>query len=448
MRARAPSLRMGCPWARKRRQKESCRKSGKTRRRFSAEEKIRIVIAGLRGEESIATLCRTAKGCGALTPLRNAKMPIANSSRIANLLYKHRIWLEVIALVLVLTGLAITIYELAVARTLREAQLITMASEMVRLHRSEMDPNVREQQTGIDTHGRVASAARYILERAADRNMSLAAFNASHTNLADANLAGADFRGGKFHRVNLLGADLSGANFQPYPTPTGYQAERRELRADLSEADLSGADLSNAKLSMANLSRAVLRHSVLRMADFLGTNLTQADLSGADLSAAINLTQSQLDDACGDDRTLLLQGLEIKECQKSTDPISAPVTHDSLTDQTMTYQSFTGDSDNTLTNGLAQGAANTDENIPLITLTLDREFTYRFSGICDSDCLDLDLALYDRFDNEVSGDYFLDAQPILSYTPQETSEFRLEVIMVTCLLEPCFWSLQVSQGAP
>src|SRR5215813_1880558 len=30
----------------------------KTRRRFSAEEKIRIVLEGLRGEESIATLCR------------------------------------------------------------------------------------------------------------------------------------------------------------------------------------------------------------------------------------------------------------------------------------------------------------------------------------------------------------------------------------------------------
>lgn len=30
----------------------------KTRRRFSAEEKIRIVFEGLRGEESIAALCR------------------------------------------------------------------------------------------------------------------------------------------------------------------------------------------------------------------------------------------------------------------------------------------------------------------------------------------------------------------------------------------------------
>ena len=29
-----------------------------TRRRFSAEEKIRIVVSGLRGEDSIAELCR------------------------------------------------------------------------------------------------------------------------------------------------------------------------------------------------------------------------------------------------------------------------------------------------------------------------------------------------------------------------------------------------------
>jgi transposase len=29
-----------------------------TRRQFSAEEKVRIVIAGLRGEDSVAELCR------------------------------------------------------------------------------------------------------------------------------------------------------------------------------------------------------------------------------------------------------------------------------------------------------------------------------------------------------------------------------------------------------
>ena len=40
-----------------------------TRRQFSAEEKIRIVLTGLRGEDSIAELCwreaGTSKGCAA-----------------------------------------------------------------------------------------------------------------------------------------------------------------------------------------------------------------------------------------------------------------------------------------------------------------------------------------------------------------------------------------------
>jgi transposase len=43
----------------------------KTRRRFSAEEKIPIVLEGLRGEESIATLYRRA------VPGREAALAVA-----------------------------------------------------------------------------------------------------------------------------------------------------------------------------------------------------------------------------------------------------------------------------------------------------------------------------------------------------------------------------------
>lgn len=43
----------------------------KTRRPFSAEEEIRIAIEGLRGEESIASLCRRWRGsCSQTTRLR------------------------------------------------------------------------------------------------------------------------------------------------------------------------------------------------------------------------------------------------------------------------------------------------------------------------------------------------------------------------------------------
>jgi len=35
----------------------------KTRKRYSAEEKIRIVLEGLRGEESVSTICRRRGYC-------------------------------------------------------------------------------------------------------------------------------------------------------------------------------------------------------------------------------------------------------------------------------------------------------------------------------------------------------------------------------------------------
>ncbi len=49
----------------------------KTRRRYSSEEKIRIVLAGLRGEDSIAELCRQEGSPGAieLTPVLPVKRP-------------------------------------------------------------------------------------------------------------------------------------------------------------------------------------------------------------------------------------------------------------------------------------------------------------------------------------------------------------------------------------
>ncbi|WP_284379734.1 transposase [Amylibacter marinus] len=63
----------------------------KTRRKFSAEEKIRIVLDGLRGESSISELCRregiaqslycnwpnpSSRGVGSLDP--TPRRPIAN----------------------------------------------------------------------------------------------------------------------------------------------------------------------------------------------------------------------------------------------------------------------------------------------------------------------------------------------------------------------------------
>ncbi|NEQ77761.1 MAG: pentapeptide repeat-containing protein [Okeania sp. SIO2C9] len=81
------------------------------------------------------------------------------------------------------------------------------------------------------------------------------------------NLSGADLSG-----ADLSGADLSGADFSG---------------ADLSGADLSGVDLSGAILRGAYLSGAILRGAYLTEADLSGAYLRKAILNGADLRKAI-----------------------------------------------------------------------------------------------------------------------------------------------------------------
>lgn len=73
----------------------------------------------------------------------------------------------------------------------------------------------------------------------------------------------------------------------------------------LSNANLSRATLTNANLSVDGRGeKHVLIHA----------DLSSANLSNADLSNAKNLTQMQLDEACGDANTKLPGGLTLKPC--------------------------------------------------------------------------------------------------------------------------------------
>ena len=106
--------------------------------------------------------------------------------------------------------------------------------------------------------------------------------------------------------------------------------ERRATKPELGplnlrKANLAGTDLSKAHLVAANLREAELsetnlREADLRAADLFEANLSGADLFGADLFGAKNLTQEQLDTACGDDDTKLPEGLTIKPCEPNATP--------------------------------------------------------------------------------------------------------------------------------
>lgn len=78
-----------------------------------------------------------------------------------------------------------------------------------------------------------------------------------------------------------------------------------------------------------------------------------------------------------------------------------------------------------------------------ITLTLQAGKTYALLGICDNDCADLDLHLYDTSDNEVSSDTQTHDAPLVRVTPRETGEYRLKVVMTACSTSPCYYGVGV-----
>jgi len=164
--------------------------------------------------------------------------------------------------------------------------------------------------------------------------------NLSLANLSGADLFNASLRGADLNNANLIGADLSEANLRDANLSEAKLKDATLRKADLSKANLIGADLNGANLSVAKLSDAYLTYADLSGADLSLANLRGADLSehaplsganqsgadlseadlrdanlsGADLSDVKNLTQTQLDKACGNANTKLPKELTLKPC--------------------------------------------------------------------------------------------------------------------------------------
>jgi uncharacterized protein YjbI with pentapeptide repeats len=149
--------------------------------------------------------------------------------------------------------------------------------------------------------------------------------------LQKANLIGANLQGANLGGAKLQGADLSSANLQGVNLALaklqGAQLFLANLQgaklffaklqgAYLRSAKLQGADLRSANLQGADLSLAKFQGANLRGADLEEANLGGANLSGANLTKAKELTQKQLDQACGDEETKLPEGLTIATCRE------------------------------------------------------------------------------------------------------------------------------------
>jgi len=74
-------------------------------------------------------------------------------------------------------------------------------------------------------------------------------------------------------------------------------------------------------------------------------------------------------------------------------------------------------------------------------ISLHSDTAYALVGLCDNDCRDLDLVLYNAHGNEVDADHKPGDTPIVIVAPSESERYRLHVIMVNCATSHCFYGI-------
>ncbi|MEM1271776.1 MAG: hypothetical protein AAGI08_17135 [Bacteroidota bacterium] len=79
----------------------------------------------------------------------------------------------------------------------------------------------------------------------------------------------------------------------------------------------------------------------------------------------------------------------------------------------------------------------------LYTVTLEEGISYLLLGVCDEDCSDLDLELYDGYDNLISEDDMEDDAPVVDVFVKQSGDFTLKVTMYACSENPCYYGVGV-----
>jgi len=115
-------------------------------------------------------------------------------------------------------------------------------------------------------------------------------------NFKETNLENAIFQKSEMLRANFTGANLVSANFS---------------KAEAGRSVFTNAMLGNNDFSYASLARADFRDANINgPLNFEGAYLYQTKLGGVNLSHATGLQQWQIDMTCGDEKTILPEGVK------------------------------------------------------------------------------------------------------------------------------------------
>jgi hypothetical protein len=77
------------------------------------------------------------------------------------------------------------------------------------------------------------------------------------------------------------------------------------------------------------------------------------------------------------------------------------------------------------------------------TVTLQGGRAYKLVGVCDNDCTDLDISLYDSDGDLVDQDMLDDDKPVVSVSGKRGGRYRMNVSMASCSTDICYYSVAV-----
>lgn len=120
---------------------------------------------------------------------------------------------------------------------------------------------------------------------------------------------------GDFSGMEARGLNLTGARLRQADLSLAVMNRTRFANADLRDVEAYGGVFSSSNFAGANLTNASFVGAYLEGANFSGATLTGVNFSGAQLARATGLTQSRLNQACGDEATTLPGGLRIPMCR-------------------------------------------------------------------------------------------------------------------------------------
>ena len=81
------------------------------------------------------------------------------------------------------------------------------------------------------------------------------------------------------------------------------------------------------------------------------------------------------------------------------------------------------------------------EQTESLTVSITSGYSYAIVGVCDNDCNDIDLHLYDGNNNLIDFDIDNDDTPVIVVSPRQSGEYRLRVAMVRCSDSPCYYGV-------